>query len=238
MPVVFRWTSFEGEEQMRALTPEEMDIVAGGDGTTITVTGTRTDYFFLMRSLDNGGGGGGSSGGGGGGGAPGYTTPGVSAAANAFANQHVQNKGNTAADQKEYQKAHDDVAKLYDWAQSHPNDTVDIGNGETITGSQLAADLEKMTIEISDTGGGPTGGQTALHGDGTVTITINPQNSNVQTYNASSTGQDYVVFHEIGHELQDTSFAPLQGQTGEDQADAAARSMENKLGIPTYTPPH
>ena len=168
-------------------------------------------------------------------------TSGVSAAANAFANAHVHNNGTTAADRDEYQKAHDDVAKLYDWAQEHPNDSIDIGNGHTITGAQLSADLAAMTINIVDTGGGPSGAQTAYSAStGTTTITINPQNSNVQGLNDpnnfSGTGADYVVFHEIGHSVYDVSYGGISpGPTAEAQADTAASSFDRALGIPAFT---
>ena len=166
---------------------------------------------------------------------------GVSAAANAFANAHIHNNGTTAADEREYEKAHDDVAKLYDWAQAHPNGNVDIGNGHSITGAQLSADLAAMTINIVDVGGGTSGALTDYSpSTGTTTITINPQNSNVQTYNDpnnfSGTGADYVVFHEIGHSTYDISYGGLSpGPTAEAQADTAANSFENALGVPTFT---
>jgi hypothetical protein len=63
---------------MRALKPEEMELVAGGDGTTITVTGTRTErppsyYEWWKLSGSEGGGGSGTTGGGFGGGGAGST---------------------------------------------------------------------------------------------------------------------------------------------------------------------
>lgn len=209
----------------------------------IVVTGIRqTSYSddswnWAGDSGGTAGSGSGSTGGSGGG----YVSAGVSAAANTFASAHVHNNGTTAADEKEYEKAHDDVAKLYDWAQAHPNDSVDIGNGHTITGAQLSADLAAMTINIVDTGGGTSGANTFYSGStGTTTVTINPNNSNVQAYNDpnnfSGTGADYVVFHEIGHSVYDVSYGGLpQGPTAEAQADTAANSLENALGIPIFT---
>jgi hypothetical protein len=227
---------------MRALKPEELDIVAGGDVSSsapIYVTGTRQPPTILPPT-EGGSGGTGGGFGGGGGGAGGYVTPGVSAAANAFASAHVHNNGTTAADQKEYQKAHDDVAELYNWAQQHPNDTVNIGNGESITGSELSADLANMTINISDTGGGPNGAETDYNfNTHLATITLNPQNSNLQIAddpnNQNGVGADWAVFHEIGHGTYDESFQPLSGTTAETQADTAANSFEDKLGIPHFS---
>ena len=224
---------------MRPLKPEELDLFAGGAGSTITVTGTRphTTTTSLYSPEGVGGGGGGGTGGTGGT-TSGYVTPGVSAAANAFANAHVHNNGTTANDQQEYQKAHDDLAKLYDWAQQNPNTSVYIGNGEYITGSQLSADLANITINITDGYAGSTGAQTDFNGS-TATISINPNNSTVETYNDPSnfngTGADYVVFHELGHATYDESYGGLSGTTAESQADAAAKSFENDLGIATFT---
>jgi hypothetical protein len=66
---------------MRALKPEEMDLVAGGDGTTITVTGTRTNTdtggisdWAWLELFGNGGTGGGGTGAGYGGGGSGATS--------------------------------------------------------------------------------------------------------------------------------------------------------------------
>jgi hypothetical protein len=212
-----------------------MDIVAGGDGTTVSVTGTRLGSGDYNPRLPGNGGSGSGSGGGGGGG---YVSPNRSTAANNFANKHLKQLGSTAADLHAYQLAHDDLAALYDYTQAHPNDIVNLGNGKSTTFSSALSDINNVTFNISDTGGGSTGANTQPNSTFTsYTITYNTQNQNSKDYASrqGDAGINYGIFHELGHVLEGSE--NRSDFTNEASANTAARSLESQLGIAQMTAP-
>lgn len=173
-----------------------------------------------------------SSGGGG------YASPGTTAA-NTFANNHIQFRGR-AEDLDDWQRAHDDLAKLYDWATTHPNALVDIGNGISITGTEALSCMNHVQV-IINSGSSPYGPAAAY----------SPENASrsgvdIQLYTASAEynnymkqpgtqGEDYLVFHEIGHAFnyfENRTVYNTQGTNNEAAADAAAHSLQSQMGIP------
>lgn len=217
-------------------------------GKVLTWASTREDIIVTgvrqTQNSDDGGGydgtgsygdsgGIGSPGGSGGGG--GYATPSASIAANAFADAHVHNSGTTAADAKEYERVHDDLAKLYDYAAAHPDQLVDIGKGVYIPLSEIMTDLGKDSFIITDnaTLAGTSGAVTVTGSSpGSLTTYIDPQNAGAVTYNSytAGSGTDYQIFHEIGH-VADYFSSPAQA-TLEGSANTAGASIETALGIP------
>lgn len=226
---------------MRQLTSAELELISGGSGDEdeIVVTGSPypsptpmpapwpgTGPGYPPPSSPPPSGGGGT-----------YSTPGVSAAANSFANAHSANHGTTALDQQTYQRLHDDLAKFYDFATAHPNQLIDIGAGKMITFNQALQDFQHVTDIITDdsslsTGSGSTGAATHgtyVNGVATFTTYIDPQAGNYGTYSNQS-GYDYEVFHEMGH--VDNFYQDNANYTNEADANTAAKSIESAMGIP------
>lgn len=243
---------------MRSLTKEELELICGGTDTASTTVVTvvapphysSTHYTYTYTMSDDGrdGGGGGSSDSN-----QAHDTAGVSAEANAYADSHVHNEGSTDADKALAQKTHDDLAKLYDWAKNNPTKSVDIGNGHSVTGAQISADLNNINVHITDnvsntSPAGDTGAATHYEstGNNVSDIFISPENSNIQSYANDPAGLDYVIFHELGHALDwayDRSDM-YNSDTGhytssaEALANSAGRSVENAIGIPLYQNPN
>lgn len=171
----------------------------------------------------------------------GYSTSGATSEANNFADAHLSNKGVFLADQIDYQYAHDDLAKMYDYAKGHPYASFDVGNGQTMSYNDAirALDHVQMVITSDATLAGATGAITRVNSDNaSLTIYINPESSNQSTYDNTfnmGTGINYVVFHEIGHALNffqpNGSFGGLE-KIVEGSANTAGRSLEMALGIP------
>jgi hypothetical protein len=131
------------------------------------------------------------------------------------------------------------VAKFYDYAKANPNALIDIGNGKTITATQALDGIARAAIVIADTGGGATGANTAPDSNyNNYAITINTQNTNIQGYanGFGDGGIDYVIFHELGHVLNDV-YNRSVAETDEAAANSAGRSLENAAGIPLMAVP-
>ena len=226
----------------RELTAIEIDLVSGGDydGEGCTITGDPgsggdggRDYggpgYDPGAGNDTGGDPGGS---GAGSGAPPYHTNGATDAANQFADNHVHNQGTTAADKAQFEKAHDNMAKFYDFAKSNPNAAIAISHNQLISMSQALDAVSKDNIVITDNAAlaGDTGAQTSINGDGSgATTYINPQNSDVQYLDNFDGGHDWQMFHELGHVI-DYYYQPSVVHD-EAAANATGRSVENALGI-------
>lgn len=173
-----------------------------------------------------------------------YITLDASAAANAFAFAHVKNDGTTDADKAWYTRTHDNMAHLYDFTLAHPNSTMTLGSGKIIPLSRVFADMLHTTYVITDTDALTYNPGTGKN-EGAVTsgvinqmdpmshiVYINPQNQKLVDYDTRqpSTGKDYIFFHEFGHAL---NFQELTGnQNREDNANSAARSLEQLMNIP------
>lgn len=226
---------------LRNLTFEEVILVAGGlSSETIVVHGpgsglnpgdvTPVSPGGDNTPTDNGSGTGGGSGF--------YTSYASSSEANHFADEHLHNYGTTLADANEYTKAHDDLARLYDFAKISPTYSFDIGNGHSMSAQSAISALSNTTIIISPFDAGSTGARNNVNANGSgITIAINPESDNQHAYNSNftvGTGTDYVIFHEIGHALN--YYAPGGSFSGdaalvEAAANTAGRSMELALGI-------
>jgi hypothetical protein len=175
----------------------------------------------------------------------GYQTAGVSAAANMFASLHAHNNGTTALDETVYEKAHDDLAKMFDLAVNNPTYPIDIGHRVYITAINAVLELNNTAINVVDT---PTreGANTDPGDFRSVTITLNPQNPDVTLSNGTTRpsnfvgwinnwgsdwgniGIDFTIFHEFGHAIYDIFEHTADTEA---MADSAAFSMMNALGF-------
>ncbi len=166
----------------------------------------------------------------------GYATPGATAAANAFANAHVSNTGTTAADTQHYLRTHDDLAKLYDYAKAHPNDLIDIGNGAKVSFQAALAQITdhvQFVITSNQALSGYNGAQNAASGN-SIAIYIDPENWNTHNYDnnfSNNSGEDYEIFHELGHSLNYFNGTP-DSFNSEAAANRAGRSIEQQMGVP------
>lgn len=165
-----------------------------------------------------------------------YRTPSVSNAANNFANSIVTIDEDRPSSVliAEYQRAHDNVAKVYDYGKDHPNDLIPIGDlGRQVTFSQIIASFSNIAITISGNLALQSGAEAAAYATGKVSININPTVSSVVTYNNINnyhgTGRDYVIFHEIGHALW---FTNVDLHSAERDADITALNLSQAIGIP------
>jgi hypothetical protein len=238
---------------MRDLTPEECEFIAGGKQQTLQSMSYSGEGDIVVTASPppppyyppppyfpppppppppppSGGGG--------------YASPGATAAGNAFANNHLQFQGR-AEDVDDWQHAHDDLAKLYDWATQNPNAIVDIGGGKSITAAKVMQDMNYVQV-IINSGASPYGTAAAYSPEN-----VSRNGVNVQLYTASTEynnymkqpgtqGEDYLVFHEIGHALnyfenRDMYNDSGNGRPGEAAADAAAHSLESQMHITEIT---
>jgi len=234
---------------MRDLTPEECEFIAGGklkklqtmsyadetDPGEIVITATPPPPppyipppppppYNPPVPNGPGGGGGGSSGGG-------YSTAGVSAAANAFADAHIQNNLTSAKDIQHYHFTHDEIAKAYDWLKAHPNAMIDIGKGHEITASEALSAIDNTQVIFTNnaTLAGANGAQNYDQNEHGI-IYINPENANTAQYDSYTNGENYQLWHEYGHIFD---YFNNRADMSEASANNGGRSIQQQMGEAT-----
>ena len=231
---------------MRALTTNDVDAVTNGDQitrfshaqntTTVVVTGNppiNSHPGFLPTPPTGGGGGGGGSGGAGGG---------VSSAAINFAVAHTHNHMGSVG-QAETMKIEHALEVIYDAAKANPNTIVTGPSGTSETLGSLANDLQNTSFEITNQGSFPVrqdgsiAGAYTVNSTGSSVVTVNASSSDVQNaaLYARGAGDNYVIFHEIGHGADYFNGLGNGGPNQETDADTWNQGIAAALHLPTLS---
>jgi hypothetical protein len=154
---------------------------------------------------------------------------------NAWANAHISLINFSQADVHAFNVLHTDLAKFYDFAKTHPNAPIQIGNGLTVPASVALQNFNSVMVYVQNTGGGDNGGQFEPNTTGGGAIIFNPENSTLAS-EYTSYGDliyNFGIFHELGHELDNANAQSLyNGVDTEGYANTAARSIANCVGVP------
>jgi hypothetical protein len=141
---------------------------------------------------------------------------------------------------------HDAFAKFYDWVLQNPAAQIYLGKTGTfdmyVSATKALLDLQNVTYNIADTGGGLTGDSTFVQYDSSATFpqfatsTLNPGVwfSYAGNQGNGDIGLNYTILHEIGHSLLAFEFG-MSAQADEMAANTAGRSIETALGMTLLT---